>query len=1109
MTKRTLIRLVIIQVLLPLLIFSPLAADDTCIFSVTADDMPPNIVLLLDSGAEMEQIVTYSGYNASTDYTPAAGTEGVNGFYNDLGYVIFRQNSTTYYIRPVDADLTAGSGGAVSDNANTWTINGRTINLPKKPLTTAVGGVIDNANQFRYSKNYLNYLFFGSYTTDSAVGNGTDLPNYSRFYMAKKAIMQVAKTTSNKAKFGIYNFVNDSGGSQVQPLGMVVDTLAPLPVNNTLTSAFVNNINNMGTSDYSPLAEGLSDIGTYYASPSSGLPTIDAYCQKNFVIVVSAGVSSEDQDPGSQSVPDDFDTVDYDGDNSGIGEGNIKVDTTTYAIPVNYNGSTYLDDVAQYLFDHDIPDYVPGYQNIYTYTVGVMTTDTNKAFLINTSNNGNGNTNLYDTTDPDYGKYHFDATSPDDIATALEAALNSILSNTATFTAPVVPVTRTTSGDLIYLAFFKPLDTNFWEGNITKFGLTADNTIVDKNSNPATWDNGAMKETAEPYWATIDWADSSKPNYMANTSRNIYTYFGDTDLTDTSNAFATTNTTNLTLAVLGTPTAGASPREDLINYIRGADVFDEDGDSNTTENRSIITGDALHVEPVVFNYTYQLSEGTPTTGFIRVFYGANDGMLHAVKDSDGKEAWGFIPPPQLSRLKQIIEGSAHEYFLDSSPKIYFLDIDKDGYIDDVNGDGMVDGDGVADNNNDGIVDGDDDDRVIMIFGERKGGAHYYAIDVTYPDNPVFLWQKSSSDYAELGETWSEPKFGKVKTSSTDLSGKPVLFVGGGYNSGNTTGRAIYVLDVLDGSLVKAFYHADGTTSGMDYSVISNITLIDADSNGITDKAYVGDLGGNLWRIGYFPSSFPSADENISNWVAQILFSAGCDESDCTNSTDDDSDGLTDEKRQFQYAPDVTLEWTYDLVFIGSGDREIACEDGTNDRIYAIKDNHVSTSLTETDLVNVNPASGTAPTPNLDNPSADVDANFSVDYGWYYPLGDGEKALAEGLVFNKTLFITTFFPNTNPCVPGGASLLYGLGYKTGAASIDWDGNGTKDASTTLGGGIGSKPVIVIHDNSTKMLVSVGSTNPDALSESTNAGVVTVDPNPPTHNIYFIWWREMFD
>ena len=46
-------------------------ADDTCVFSVTADDIPPNITILLDSGAEMEQIVWHDSYDNSIDYTPS------------------------------------------------------------------------------------------------------------------------------------------------------------------------------------------------------------------------------------------------------------------------------------------------------------------------------------------------------------------------------------------------------------------------------------------------------------------------------------------------------------------------------------------------------------------------------------------------------------------------------------------------------------------------------------------------------------------------------------------------------------------------------------------------------------------------------------------------------------------------------------------------------------------------------------------------------------------------------------------------------------------------------------------------------------------------------
>ena len=201
----------------------------------------------------------------------------------------------------------------------------------------------------------------------------------SRFYYAKKAIMTVAKGTGYKAKFGLYYFTNTTGGSQAQPLQFVVDAKEDGldsdgdgdidEFDEILTSAFMNNINNMQTVTYSPLAEGLSTVGYYYSSPSSGAS--GGYCQSNFTIVISPGVSSEDQGTPSQHVPASL--SDYDGDIGGIGEGNIKEDNTndgidndgdagideadeavTYNIPLNQNGSTYLDDVAYYLYSNDI-----------------------------------------------------------------------------------------------------------------------------------------------------------------------------------------------------------------------------------------------------------------------------------------------------------------------------------------------------------------------------------------------------------------------------------------------------------------------------------------------------------------------------------------------------------------------------------------------------------------------------------------------------------------------------------------------------------------------------------------------------------------------------------
>ena len=1165
--------------------------DDTCVFMVTADDVPPNIVILLDNGAEMEQIIWHADYDNSVDNTPSVGSEvdvvenGTatgNGFFNDNGYSIF-ETGNKFYLVEVPSNLVVADHSfrlmADGDGRDPiWTINSKTVTLPPEPSTVVVDEVIDNATNFRYSKNYLNWIFYsGNYA-----GDGTNLPDKSRFYFAKKALMTVAKLAANQAQFSIYNFTSNSdGASNVQPLGMVVDTpLAALPENNTLDSNYVNNINNMGTVTYSPLAEGLASVGGYYGSPSSGV--VGEYCQKNFAIVVSPGLSSEDQAPAAGSSPSSL--SDYDEDNSidGIVEGEIKEDATIYSIAVNQNGTTYLDDVADYLFTNDIVDYKPGFQNIRTYTIGFMGDHLGNLFLTNTSNNGNGNVNLYDTSHEEYGKFHYTAQNPHALSSVLLAAIKDILSATSSFTAPVVPVTRTTSGNRIYMAFFKPGESNFWEGNITKFGISDNNTIIDVNDDAATWPNGAMKEDAEPFWQTKDWADPGKSNYIHNASRSIYTYIGyASDLTDSTNEFVESNT-NLTAAVLGNPTHTTA---EIINYIRGADVFDEDEDSDAAENRAIITGDVLHSEPMVVQYNFP-----DNSSKTMVYFGANDGMLHAILDetdpdvdvindetNHGTEEWAFIPPDQLHRLKDLVEGLNHEYYVDSSPKVYFHDVDDDG-----------------------IIDTPDGDKVILICGERAGGTSYFALDVTDPSAPGYLWRIDQSnsktgilelrdtsiysnnsgsfqdgdvlriwdgaggwgpdisayvdgtmtgyllrydtgmiqynvgqwvgnlttavydDYLiggtptpfiwgqidsittanpdviipELGETWSEPQLGKVKTSAADTTGTTVFFIGAGYSSDNSMGKAVLAINVMTGAVVKKF------TTGMNYSIASNVNAVDADGNGFVDKIYVGDLGGQMWRIGKFTDettgdtlNFPECDENIMTWTAEILFV---------------SDPLYE--RKFYYPPSVTLEKGYDLVFVGTGDRDDSCNTTSSDRIYALKDdhsindNHTKPALIESDLVNVtDPA---AALPNLDSPTADVDLNTRIDHGWYIQLANGEKVLAEGTVFYKTFYVTTFTPNNDPCLPGGIGKLYALDYKTAGAVLNFDDDVDLERVVDIGGGIPSKVVTVITDSGgAKLFISVGSTNPDENSEAFDAGVVAVDPLTPKINFFRMWWKEL--
>ena len=187
---------------------------------------------------------------------------------------------------------------------------------------------------------------------------------------------------------------------------------------------------------------------------------------------------------------------------------------------------------------------------------------------------------------------------------------------------------------------------------------------------------------------------------------------------------------------------------------------------------------------------------------------------------------------------------------------------------------------------------------------------------------------------------------------------------------------------------------------------------------------------------------------------------------------------------------------------------------TAERICVVKDFHSSDTWTEADLVDV--TDPTDPVPDLDSATGDADGNGVDDQGWYVRLVDiageavGEKVLAEGIIFYKALYITTFTPNDDPCQPGGAGTIYGLQYKTGGAAVDWDKSDASEVpqrSYTLGGGIPSKAVTVITEKGEKLFISVGSTNPDPGSLSVEAGIIALDPNSPPINFFYLWWREL--
>ena len=160
------------------------------------------------------------------------------------------------------------------------------------------------------------------------------------------------------------------------------------------------------------------------------------------------------------------------------------------------------------------------------------------------------------------------------------------------------------------------------------------------------------------------------------------------------------------------------------------------------------------------------------------------------------------------------------------------------------------------------------DQKIIVFGLRRGGNCYIALDITNPTSPEFLWMISpdkivykttttyTSDYTELKQSWSIPQIGKIDDGTAD--GKWVAFIGGGYDNDNqdkenpytsspdSKGRAIYVVDIKTGA--RIWYWSNAEDSTMTYSIPSDIAKVDTDGDGKIDRLYVGDMGGRIWRF---------------------------------------------------------------------------------------------------------------------------------------------------------------------------------------------------------------------------------------------------------------------
>lgn len=780
-----------------------------------------------------------------------------------------------------------------------------------------------------YDDNYLYWLAFHAPAT--AVAEVTNWANTGafkpgsyagtyRFRVAKDVLQRVIGNLW--AKNGAYNFGFADFDSNGEGYNLINNMQNVSNMGN-----FLRGIENMNLVADAPLAESLADIWAYfkcgalcfnylpvslsnpsgcssYAGENCQIETsclIQYRCQKNYVIIISSGQSSNDDFTGSSK---------YDGALFKESPSSWSYDDSTNSDPLIR--TSLLDNVAWYLNNEDIfddklkkldgtplfPD-MTGKQNIETFTIGFSV---DNELLKETAKNGNG-------------EYY-----PADDSTALEAALSGAITNIMlrnfAFTSYTAPkrVTTAVGEGASFVGYFMPADNPIWDGHLQSYTIYdkwyADNDAngllsdAEKGGTPYGMKTTCQSITGKNCLQIVDMAPT--PNWDATdklssltTERSLWTLDPTSGtpvpLNFTAAGSIETLHTLFKLSEVEDPVIDRNQTHTIVNTISNklnfGDVFHSDiayvgaplkgkiylQNYNPTPECDV---KALETDADCYQ-TFRLAHGDRR----KVLYvGTNIGIVHMIDANSstadgGKEIWGFIPDEILPTLKTIAIDKKFAYTADgrmTADDIYCHGATSNPW------------------------------KTILAFGLKDGGQSFYALDITTVQNsPTFLWKfpADGMDDTYNGNSWSKPIIGKIRYSDgTSSYDRWVVIVSGGraFNNENLTdnkGKAVFVLDAANGDVIWMIGYnftngaADVTTTpelednkltyanpfghpsgqmhltkdpAFNYCIPSAISAIDRDNNGYIDSIYFGNVAGNLFKINM-------ANADPTNWKTYLLY----------------------------------------------------------------------------------------------------------------------------------------------------------------------------------------------------------------------------------------------
>ena len=806
-----------------------------------------------------------------------------------------------------------------------------------------------------------------------------------------------------------------------------------------------------------PLAGTIYSARKYFEGhlPSSeAVPGVDrsspiqAWCQNNFVILVTDGLPSVDEN-GHRGNADDL----------------IK------------GVAARIEELRHTSYNGDIFD-------IKTYVVGVALGEA-KSKLDTLAVVGG--------TAVDGHAYYAD--NPEQLKEALRNIFVDILNRTASASAVAIATTASSAQGLAYQAYFTPKkllpNQNIsWIGSVRGFfidnygnlredtdedhGLTLNKDFIIKIKFDASIGHSIVEryrdEDGDGYFSPSDLVDTVAYEdvhavwdggkflweSMSPSQRNIKV-FVDLNLNGKaeSNEVVDFVASKASLLRPYLDVSSVAEAETVINYLRGVDYDSPNYRNRTYDGHVWKLGDIIYSTPTFVGEPgarYDVIYNDETYGVFRdkwkdrrriVIVGANDGMVHAFNtgkivlgdnpatvdrketfyvDGDGeplgKELWAFIPfnlLPHLAVLKDSSYENCHRYYVDLKVKVADVRIWSEEYESSTGKHPYGWG-------------------TLAIVGMRFGGqpitvnvngtnitfrSAYFAIDITDPENPEYLWEFT---HPNLGYTIFYPSVIKVKN-------KWFIVIGSGPTDldacSDQNGR-IFVIDPLTGQLLKTF------TLSAANSFVSGIASLDVGMDYSVDVLYIStnilvgsEWYGKVFRLNTFDSESPD------DWQISELTS-----------------GYT--QGAISAAPSVTFDKYGNLwVFFGTGRYFVKSDEEINRYryLYGVMDDHYEQGdgsvdpdglfdVTNCSMVEEEGAIIIKQGTNSYTLSEFVLNQIYPHHGWKMRLAKiGERNVTKPVVIGGAVLFSTFKPVADICAFGGSGNLYILYYLTGTNIVN--------------------------------------------------------------------------